>query len=124
VPDARAPCGHSHSRSGCVPRRVSAAGTELHLAKAGSTDYVIVQPAASTKVDTYAVKELAKYLKQATGANFPVVDPGELADNGNAIFVGLSALARAHLGEDPLASLQQRRREPGPDRQATPQTQR
>ena len=82
-----------------------AAPLELTLADRGAANYAIVGPASPTKVDAYAARELAGYLKQITGADFPVVDPDDRGEDKNTIFVGLSASALEHLGEEALAGL-------------------
>ena len=84
----------------------SGAGTEdLRLAVDGKTDYAIVRPAECSPVDDYAIQELAGYLKQITGADFPLVEPDDMADGAPSIFIGLSAPALSHLGPGPLAEL-------------------
>ncbi|MBT4816734.1 MAG: DUF4838 domain-containing protein [Lentisphaerae bacterium] len=89
-----------------LPCRMAAAPTELQLSREGMTDYVIVPPASPTKVDTYAVNELGKVLKQVTGAEFSTVAPGDLAADSKVIFVGLSAPALGQLGQNPLGDLE------------------
>lgn len=88
----------------------------LTLALDGTTDYAIVVAADASGVERYAASELALYLGQITNAEFSVssVDgaagadplPAEAGhrDAKHFLFVGLSAAARAGLGEpDPLA---------------------
>ena len=62
--------------SGCVAAFAARAETNdsfIVLARDGATDYVIVTAADATGVDRYAAAELALYLRQMTGAEFPVV---------------------------------------------------
>ncbi|NOZ20780.1 MAG: DUF4838 domain-containing protein, partial [Planctomycetes bacterium] len=78
---------------------------DLQLAIGGTTTYQIVKPANPSGVDDYAVQTLVQYLKQITGAEFPVVEPDKMAEDRHSIFIGLSAPAIKHLGQDPLAGL-------------------
>ena len=78
---------------------------DLHLAVDGTTTYQIAQPAKPTAVDAYAVRTLADYLQQVTGATLPVTDPEQAAEGKPAIFVGLSPAALERLGQDPLPGL-------------------
>ena len=89
--------GSASERSAC---------RELPLAVDGKTEYRIVKPAGSSAVDDYAAQELADYLKQITGADFPVVAPGDMAGGTPSIFIGLSAPVLKRLGPDPLAELE------------------
>ena len=84
----------------------TAVAADLRLATQGTTTYQIVKPADPSAVDEYAVSTLAEYLKQITGAEFPAVSPEGMAAHGNAVFVGASAPALAHLGPDPLQTLE------------------
>lgn len=77
----------------------------LQLTRDGTTDYRIVQPQNPAPVDQYAVTTLAHYLQEITGAEFPVIEPQEVAQPESCIFVGLSGPAREVLGDDPLADL-------------------
>lgn len=77
----------------------------LPLAKDGQTSYQIVKPANPSAVDEYAANELAVYLEQITGAQFPVVATGGMTEGKPSILIGLSAPALRHLGPDPLATL-------------------
>jgi len=84
------------------------AGAEgvVQLASNGKTDYLIVKSGNASAVDDYAVKTLAKYLNQITGAEFPVVDAADVAETSHCIFVGLSGPALKRLGmDDPLGVL-------------------
>ncbi|MBT3380220.1 MAG: DUF4838 domain-containing protein [Lentisphaerae bacterium] len=80
-------------------------GATLSIATNGSTTYRVVTPADPSSVDTYALLTLTNYLTQVTGADFPVVAPGQAIDGSPSIFVGLSGPACTHLGSDPLAGL-------------------
>jgi hypothetical protein len=120
-----------------APGKALQAQSALTLAREGATRYSIVAADDASPVDRYAARELALYLRQITGAEFPVVSetawarggPGvppaaaadppqteyasgplapraDVADAPPALFVGLSGVARARLGNgDPLADL-------------------
>lgn len=94
---------------GCTSQAaaVDVPGVDLTLATAGTTKYVLVKPASPTEVDEYAVTVLADYLKQITGADFPLVTPAQADADSPAIFIGLSAPAFQRLGPDPLAGLKE-----------------
>ncbi len=77
----------------------------LELSKDGKTGYEIVRPANPSAVDEYAIRELALYLKQITGADFPVVAPETMTVGNPSIFIGTSAPASKLLDKDPLSSL-------------------
>ncbi len=78
----------------------------LTLAHDGATDYAIVTPADATAVDRYAARELAFYLRQITGADFPILSEPQTERESPTIFVGLGTEARARLGgTDPKAYL-------------------
>jgi len=83
----------------------TAFSADLQLATEGKTDCQLVKPESPSAVDDYAAAALAKYLKQMTGAEFPVVAPGGMAADKPGIFIGLSAPALARLGSAPLAEL-------------------
>ena len=80
---------------------------DIALATNGTTRYRVVGPEHPTPVDLYAVRTLTGYLRQITGADFPVVPAAELPANAPALFVGLSAPALKRLGGDPLAGLKE-----------------
>ena len=84
---------------------VPAIAADLQLATSGQTNHQIVKPANASGVDSYAAETLADYLKQITGAEFPVVQPGSMNPQKPSLFVGLSEPALTHLGKDPLAGL-------------------
>ena len=75
-----------------------APGPELTLAREGKTDYVILLPAEPTGQDRKAAAELGKWLKQMTGAEFPVVTEGDAVPAGPVASIGQTArLAGAEL---------------------------
>jgi len=80
---------------------------DVQLATDGRTDYQIVKPADPSAVDEYAARELSGYLQQITGAAFPVVSPEEMAGDRPSIFIGLSAPATRHLGQNPPAEFKE-----------------
>ena len=45
----------------------------ITLARGGQTDYTIVTPAAPTTQEQKAAEELARWLNEMTGAEFPIV---------------------------------------------------
>lgn len=82
-------------------------GPDVKLAVEGKTDHVIVKPENPSKVDDYAVAELAHYLNEITGAEFAVVEPDELTEDQTAVFVGVSGPMKQRLGDDaPLSGLE------------------
>ena len=83
----------------------SVGGQTITLAEAGRARCQIVAALDPDGVETYAAKTLAGYLKEMTGAEFPVVSPNEFKADRPAIFVGLSEPALERLGPDPLAKL-------------------
>lgn len=91
--------------AGCRAAHADRGPAELRLAQGGTTQYRIVRPSSPSVVDEYAVRELGGYLKQITGAEFPVVDADGVDAAGPAIFVGLSAPSLKRLGKDPLPEL-------------------
>lgn len=75
-------------------------GKNLRLAADGATDYRIVLPAAPTPVQTTAASELANYLKESTGAEFPIISETEIDANAEKLLiVGPSALSKKFLGD-------------------------
>ena len=92
---------------GCVSREKAQTDTrELVVADGGKTAYVVVPSASPTTVDEFAVKELAQFLKQATGTEFKVASPEKTTVGEKKIFVGLSAPALKILGGDPLKGME------------------
>ena len=79
-----------------------APGPELTLAREGSTDYVILLPAAPTGQDEKAAEELGRWLGAMTGAEFPIVTEGDDGpDRGKVISIGHTArLAAADLPQE------------------------
>ena len=65
----------------------------LKLAENGKTDYTIVVPANASEVNKYAANELAFFLKEITGVQFPVAATAK----GPAIYVGA---AKTKLADD------------------------
>ena len=59
----------------------------LTLAAHGRTDWQIVLPPAPTASEQYAAEELARFLKESTGATFRIVALSETADR-HRIFLG------------------------------------
>ena len=94
--------------AGAVCTTVASVHASVPLTLNGQTDYSVVLPDAPSPVDEYSVETLVGYLKQMTGAEFPVVSAADADGVGPAIFVGLSDLALQRLGEqDPLADLEE-----------------
>jgi hypothetical protein len=69
----------------------AAAAVPLTLASGGKTDVVIVVAPDATVVEKHAASELARFLKQVTGAAFPVQESSS-KPAGPAILVGPGAL--------------------------------
>ena len=93
-------------------------GQSLTLAEAKQTRYQIVSATDADGIEAYAAKTLAGYLKEMTGAEFPVVSPDKYKSDRPAIFVGLSEPALAKLESEPLAKLRDQEhvaRSIGPD---------
>lgn len=57
----------------------------LKLAENGKTDYTIVVPSNASAVDQFAAKELAFFLKEITGAVFPIANTAK----GSAVYIGV-----------------------------------
>ena len=81
------------------------AAVPVTISSGGSTAYQVVMAGDATPVDVYAAKELALYLKQITGADFPVATPDAMDANKPSIFIGLSKPALQRLGGNPLDQL-------------------
>ena len=61
----------------------------LRLAADGKTDYAIALPDVPTQVEQTAASELASFLKQVTGADFPIYAESQLpANGGKTLFIG------------------------------------
>ncbi len=96
----------------------SVGGQAITLAKADRSRYQIVAAPDADEIEAYAAETLAGYLKQMTGAEFPVVSPDEYRADRPAIFVGLSESALARMESEPLAKLRDQEhvaRSIGPD---------
>lgn len=77
------------------------------LVTARQTSYAIVLPASASTVDRYAADELALYLKQMSGAGFPIIEPEAVKEQAQYLFLGTSQPMRQRLGEmDPLAGFE------------------
>jgi len=84
----------------------TATGPAFVLADKGTTNLRIVLPAEPSVVDKYAAEGLAKYLQQATGADFPVIAASAYtAESGPAIFLGVSPAVIKEFADDPTKLL-------------------
>jgi hypothetical protein len=72
---------------------------KIVLANEGTTQYEIVRPSDPSPIDSYAISELAEYLKQITGATFPVVDASDINEEKHQIFIGDSEASRSRFGQ-------------------------
>lgn len=77
----------------------------IRIAESRRTQYAIVTTSDVNGIEAYAAKTLAEYLKEITGAEFPIISPKEYGGDRPAIFVGLSEPALARLESEPLAKL-------------------
>lgn len=68
-------------------------GPALRLARDGTTDYRILLPAAPTSRDTKAAEDLARWLREMSGATFPIVKEDQ-ADASAARFISIGRTAR------------------------------
>lgn len=74
--------------------RVQTAGAAgITLAENGKSDYVVVLGAKPTPAEKFAVETMSKYLKQVTGAEFPIV--GEDTTAVRTIAIGNTRFAEA-----------------------------
>ncbi len=81
-------------------RPLGVPGPELTLAVDGSTDYVVLVPAEPTGQDQKASEELARWLGEMTGAQFPILREGSEAAGTPVISVGRTKrLAAAKLSQ-------------------------
>ena len=71
----------------------------LLLCESGKTEYTIVTAAEPSAIDTFALKELCHFLKETTGAEFPVVAE-EKAPATKRIFFGMGDAAQKALPSD------------------------
>ena len=65
----------------------------LRLADGGATDYAIILPAEPSAVQRTAANELASFLNQVTGAQFPVLSENNVPDSRKLLVIGPSALS-------------------------------
>ncbi len=68
------------------------AAAPLVLSESGKTEYTIVPTASPSAVDAFALKELLHFLKETTGAEFPVVSEDAVPE-AKRIFLGNGAAA-------------------------------
>jgi len=80
-------------------------GADIALSTAGKTEFRIVKLEVVSPVDDYALTRLSEYLKQITGAEFPVVEADKVTGGGPCLYVGVSASVKEKLGGDPLTAL-------------------
>lgn len=113
-----AACGKNNEpprdESGILPSGMeiaedAAKGGNLMLASGGSTNYKIVIADAPSQAEEKAASQLADYLKQSTGADFPVVHDSAAAYDTSAYYisVGKTALLEksgAQISEETLGS--------------------
>jgi len=78
---------------------------DLVLSTLGKTDFRIVKPANPSAVDHYALTKLSEYLRQITGAEFPVLDADKATGDSPCLYVGVSAAVSEKLGAEPLKEL-------------------
>jgi len=77
--------------NGLLPKGVE--GPLLNLAKDKQTSYTILLPATPSTMDKKAAEVLALYLKEMTGATFPIVNEGDAKDlKGDVISLGSTDL--------------------------------
>jgi len=76
----------------------------LVLAENGQTTYCIVLADDAIAPERHAAEELARFLQEATGADFPIVAPGEQGD-GPCIYVGPGEHVEAAAGDVDMDSL-------------------
>ena len=79
----------------------------LCLAEDGRTQYKIVIPEGASETLKYAAEELSKYLKEISGAVFPVTTEGQLTqeEEEGLILTGCGRLCRALVSPDELMKL-------------------
>ena len=88
-----------------VALKLAAPAKALTLAEAGKSTATIVRAAGATASEQMAANELAEYLRQITGAAFPVQPEGKAPAEGSRVFVGPTAFARSQgLAADKLGS--------------------
>ncbi len=74
----------------------SVAAATPQWSRNGVADYAIAIPAQALPTERKAAAELARYLGEITGAEFPVVAETGLAAGANAVYVGQTDYARAN----------------------------
>ena len=72
---------------------VNVVSAPLEIVKNNQADAVIVTADKPTPVAKYASKELAEYIKKATGANLKIFTESQAPKNGIKIFVGATHAA-------------------------------
>ena len=79
----------------------------LCLAEDGRTQYKIVIPEGASETLKYAAEELSKYLKEISGAVFPVTTEGQLTqeEEEGLILTGCGRLCRELVSPDELMKL-------------------
>ncbi|MBQ1456010.1 MAG: DUF4838 domain-containing protein [Thermoguttaceae bacterium] len=73
---------------------LSAGESPLRLANNAATGYTIVLPEEPTAVQKTAADELASFLSQVTGAQFPIISENQAADKEKLLVIGPSALSK------------------------------
>ena len=68
-------------------------GGEISSATDGKSDYMIVEAAAPTAAEAFAVKELAKFLGQSTLSAPRVIKEADFQGGTPAVFVGQTGFA-------------------------------
>jgi hypothetical protein len=71
----------------------TATGGEISSATNGQSDYVIVEAAAPTAAEAFAVKELAKFLGQSALSAPRVIKETDFKGGAPAVFVGQTGFA-------------------------------
>ncbi|MBR3219488.1 MAG: hypothetical protein IKF77_06155 [Thermoguttaceae bacterium] len=86
----------------------------LHLADRGATDYTIVLPDTPSPVQETAAGELASFLKQVTGADFPILSESQVEekakDKEKLLVIGPGDLSKrllASVGAEPEETIAQ-----------------
>ncbi|MBO4345615.1 MAG: DUF4838 domain-containing protein [Victivallales bacterium] len=75
------------------------AAAPLVLSESGRSEYTIVPTASPSAIDSFALKELCNFLKETTGAEFPVVAEDNVPA-AKRIFLGMGAAAQKCLKSD------------------------
>jgi len=92
----------------CAVGLTSVADAAITLARNGQTEYRVVVAGDAIAPERHAAEELAHFLEESTGAEFPIVGPDEAGD-GPLILVGQGERAgdTTALGTDGLIVLTQ-----------------